>query len=78
MACPFGIPEIEATKGFMTKCDLCMERAKEELPPACVVVCPAGAIVYGEYDKVIDKSKSRAVELLMKKKIIVKELRARS
>jgi len=50
-----------------------MERAQEGLPPACVELCPAGAMLYGEYEEVVDKSKSRAVELLVKKKIIAKE-----
>lgn len=77
VACPFGVPDTDPAKGFMTKCDLCMERDQEGLPPACVELCPAGAMLYGEYEKVVDKSKSRAVELLVKKKIIAKEDGAR-
>jgi Fe-S-cluster-containing dehydrogenase component len=76
VACPFGVPDIDLTRGFMTKCDLCMERAREDLPPACVELCPTGAMLYGEYEKAVDKSKSRAVELLVRKKIITKEPRA--
>jgi len=77
MACPFGVPDVDLSKGFMTKCDLCMERAREELPPACVELCPTGALLYGEYNEVMSKSKSKGVELLRKKKIITSESNVR-
>ena len=76
VACPFGVPDIDLTKGFMTKCDLCMERAKEGLLPACVELCPTGAMLCGEYEEVVEKSKSKAMDLLVKKKIIAKETSA--
>ncbi len=69
-ACPFGVPDIDPIKGFMTKCDLCMEREKAELKPACVELCPTGAIIYGEYEEVVDSSKSEAVKMLINKKVL--------
>lgn len=54
----------------MKKCDLCLKRDREGLPPACVEICPTGAILFGEYDDVIKKSKEKSIDLLKKKKII--------
>lgn len=69
-ACPFGVPDIDPTRGFMTKCDLCMERSRDDLPPACVELCPTGAMMYGEYEEVVEPSKSKAVKLLTGKRVI--------
>jgi formate dehydrogenase iron-sulfur subunit len=68
-ACPFGVPDVDPVRGFMRKCDLCKERARDDLPPACVELCPAGAILFEEYEEVA-KSKSEAVKLLLEKRVI--------
>lgn len=44
MACLYGVPTFGAD-GKMRKCDACMERQKAGLVPACVKVCPTGALV---------------------------------
>ena len=43
MACPYGIPGF-GEDGKMQKCDACIERQKAGLKPACVKVCPTGAL----------------------------------
>lgn len=43
MACPFGVPAF-SEKGKLTKCDGCVERVRAGLEPACVRVCPFGAL----------------------------------
>ena len=68
-ACPFGVPDLDPASGFMKKCDICQERARDDLPPACVELCPAGAILFEEYEEVA-KSKSEAVKLLLEKRVI--------
>jgi len=68
-ACPFGVPEVEPGRSFMKKCDLCAERARDGLGPACVELCPAGAIIFEEYEEVA-KSSSGTVGLLLNKRVI--------
>jgi len=70
MACPFGVPKFDLKKGYMKKCDLCLKRDKEGLPPACVEICPAGAILFGDYEHIVKKSNKKSIDLLKKKKII--------
>ncbi len=43
MACPYGAPTYRSD-GKMYKCDGCAERQKNGLEPACVRVCPTGAL----------------------------------
>ena len=43
MACPYGIPSF-GSDGKMKKCDACIERQRAGLTPACVKVCPTGAL----------------------------------
>lgn len=44
MACPYGVPTF-GTDGKMRKCDACIERQKAGMKPACVKICPTGALV---------------------------------
>ncbi|MGI6326458.1 MAG: 4Fe-4S dicluster domain-containing protein [Saccharofermentanales bacterium] len=44
MACPFAQPCFNDNSGKMTKCDGCVERVKRGMQPACVKVCPFGAL----------------------------------
>jgi anaerobic dimethyl sulfoxide reductase subunit B (iron-sulfur subunit) len=43
VACPFGVPRYDAEEK-MQKCNLCSERVEFGLQPACVKVCPLGAL----------------------------------
>lgn len=42
-ACEFGAPQFDRD-GLMTKCDMCVERLRAGLAPACVESCCGGAI----------------------------------
>ena len=45
-ACPFGAVAIRDDGKVAIKCDLCQQRAKEGLEPACVNACPSGALCF--------------------------------
>ena len=48
VACPFGVPSFNS-QGKMEKCDGCSVRLAHGMEPACVRVCPTGALrVYTE------------------------------
>lgn len=45
LACPFGVPRYDRDEK-MQKCGLCKERVEVGLEPACVRVCPMGALKF--------------------------------
>lgn len=47
-SCPYGAPQFNAEKGFMTKCDLCEDLIANGDQPACVDACPMRALEFGE------------------------------
>jgi Fe-S-cluster-containing dehydrogenase component len=47
LACPFGVPKMEAELELMMKCDLCYDRTSVGLKPMCASVCPSQALFYG-------------------------------
>ena len=61
VACPFNIPKFEWNKTFpyIEKCDMCVDRLEEGLPPACADVCPTGAIMFGDRDSLIAEAENR-------------------
>lgn len=66
LACPFNIPKYEWDKSFprVRKCQMCPGRIQKGETPACVGVCPAGALTFGEDKDLIklagEKIKSNA------------------
>jgi Fe-S-cluster-containing dehydrogenase component/DMSO reductase anchor subunit len=45
-ACPYDAPRMDAVDGVMTKCTFCHDRIRRGLQPACVELCPTGALRY--------------------------------
>lgn len=43
-ACPFGAIRLGGPGGAPGKCDLCEQLRSEGLEPACIAMCPSGAI----------------------------------
>lgn len=60
IACPFGVPKYEWSKGLplVKKCTGCYSRIKEGLQPACATAC-ATAISYGPRDEMIKLAEQR-------------------
>lgn len=50
-ACPFDAPLFDADQGVMTKCTFCHERLQDGLQPACVALCPTGALGFDDLDE---------------------------
>jgi anaerobic dimethyl sulfoxide reductase subunit B (iron-sulfur subunit) len=51
LACPFGVPRYDLDEK-MQKCNLCIERVEADLEPACVRVCPVGALKFESANKI--------------------------
>jgi len=49
MVCPFGVPKF--LDGKMAKCHFCTERVDRGLAPACVRICPTGALGIAPVEK---------------------------
>ena len=49
-ACPYDAIYLNEDSGAVEKCHFCAHRVEDELEPACVVVCPVGAIIPGDFD----------------------------
>lgn len=59
LACPFNIPKYEWDKVFphVRKCQMCASRVIKGDSPACVGVCPAGALTFGEHKDLLEQAK---------------------
>jgi len=55
LACPFNVPKYEWDKTFprVRKCQMCAGRVYTGDSPACVSVCPAGALTYGDRNSLL-------------------------
>ena len=42
--CSYGVPQYNAERGVVGKCDMCHNRLSDGMAPACVEACPSGAI----------------------------------
>ncbi len=62
-ACPFGKPRYSEATNKAYKCNLCVDRVKDGLPPACVKACPTGALKFGERADMLKLAYARVKEL---------------
>jgi Fe-S-cluster-containing dehydrogenase component len=60
LACPFGVPRYDKDDK-MQKCNLCIERIEAGLEPACVRVCPVGALTFESANKIQAVKESKFV-----------------
>ena len=61
--CPFDIPRLSPKDNKAYKCTLCSDRVTVGLEPACVKVCPTGAIHFGAKEDMIEYAGVRVVDL---------------
>ncbi len=60
LACPFGVPRYDSEEK-MLKCRLCVERVEVGLEPACVRICPTGALRFGSPNELLEEKEARFV-----------------
>lgn len=66
MACPFGAPTFGAS-GKMTKCDGCQTRLENGMLPACMRVCPTGALTCMPEEEYLKQRKERTMQAIVDK-----------
>ena len=66
LACPFGGPRYDQDEK-MHKCNLCTDRVEAGLEPACVRVCPMGALTFESANKVQGMKESKFVGNMVKR-----------
>ncbi len=62
VACPFQVPAFEYQKALdpkIMKCDFCFERQEEGKLPACVDICPVGALTFGKRVDLLEEAHRR-------------------
>jgi len=52
VACPFGVPKLEARLELMVKCDMCYDRTSTGRRPMCATVCPSQALFFGTREQI--------------------------
>ncbi|HCF50100.1 MAG TPA: hypothetical protein DER60_07450 [Syntrophomonas sp.] len=61
--CPFHVPMLDQPNNQIVKCSMCAHRnlgQDENAIPACVTVCPTGALEFGERGAMVAKAKQMA------------------
>lgn len=63
--CPYNIPR-KFSDGTLAKCDMCIDRVRNGLMPACVKTCPSGAMNFGERKEMMALAARRLKQLKKK------------
>jgi len=66
-ACPYGARYIHPVTKTADKCTWCFHRVRKGLEPACVLVCPAGARLFGR----VDDPRSKVYQILRERRLQV-------
>ncbi|QJB55679.1 4Fe-4S dicluster domain-containing protein [Pseudodesulfovibrio sp. zrk46] len=52
-SCPYDIPRYDKDTGRVMKCDMCIDRVKAGMKPACVLSCPTGTMNFGDREEMM-------------------------
>jgi formate dehydrogenase iron-sulfur subunit len=62
-ACPYDIPRKDPATGILYKCTFCNDRIANGMIPACIKVCPTGALSFGDREEMLREAQDRLGEL---------------
>ncbi|MGE4298090.1 MAG: 4Fe-4S dicluster domain-containing protein [Desulfovibrionaceae bacterium] len=62
-ACPYDVPRQDPASKIMAKCDMCLDRVHNGMLPACVQICPTGAMNFGELEDMQAMAKERLAKV---------------
>lgn len=62
-SCPYNIPRRDDATGLMSKCTMCNERIHAGMQPACVKVCPTGAMNFGDRAAMLKLAEERLAKV---------------
>jgi formate dehydrogenase iron-sulfur subunit len=60
--CPYDIPRVNPETGQVVKCDMCIDRVRAGMLPACVLTCPTGAMNFGDREAMLALGRERLKE----------------
>ncbi len=76
-ACPYDAIKYDKVKKSVVKCDLCYERTKRGLQPACVQACPAKVVYVGKVKDIESQIEKRRQEIKNQRERIKKDMETR-
>lgn len=61
LACPFDVPKYTYDRAvpYVKKCEFCPDRQAAGKKPACVSVCPSGALQFGSRSSLLEEARKR-------------------
>ena len=62
-ACPYDIPRLDAATGRIYKCNMCIDRVRQGMQPACVQTCPTDTMHFGNRDDMMRLALQRLQEV---------------
>jgi len=61
-SCPYDIPRVNKKTKVISRCDMCNDRVKAGMLPACVQSCPTGTMNFGDRDAMLALAKKSLAE----------------
>ena len=66
IVCPFGVINLDKSGRAVLKCDLCVERLKEGMVPACAAACPTKALKFRDIGSESAGDREKSIEKIRK------------
>lgn len=62
-ACPYDIPRMNPETKELFKCDMCIDRVRDDKLPSCVLSCAMGCMHFGDEEAMMELAKKRLAEV---------------